>query len=188
MFYIPVNLLPFALVDPRPAESSAGLGAGAGAGAQPGASGASGAGDDTAGVVTFPEVGDVDVRFVHGHGKVANVEAELVVSEDRVGILHWKISRGVSVRPFGAKTGGEFGRDAVGSAVTLFGPFWVKHKRGQEEKVFLVPFLYMRPPSLHTWALMCTQDELSQLQKVRVVPLSKIGGVVPGRRGVGGVA
>ena len=51
--------------------------------------------------------------------------------------------------------------------------------------MFLVPFLYMRPPSSHTWALLCTQDELSQVQKVRGVPLSEIGGVLPGTREVG---
>ena len=72
--------------------------------------------------------------------------------------------------------------------MTLFCPFWVKHKRGQEEKVFLVLFLYMRPPSLHTWALVCTQDELGQLQKVHAVPLNEMGGVLPGTREVGGVA
>ena len=31
--------------------------------------------------------------------------------------------------------------------MTLICPFWVKHRKGQEEKVFLVPFLYMRPPA-----------------------------------------
>ena len=64
----------------------------------------------------------------------------------------------------------------------------MKHKRGQEEKVFVIPLLYMRPPSLHTWALMCTQDELGRLQKLRGVPLSEIGGVLPGTRDVGGLA
>ena len=72
--------------------------------------------------------------------------------------------------------------------MTLFCPFWVKHKKGQEEKVFLVPFLYMRPPSSHTWALLGTQDQLGQLQKVRGVPLSAIGGVLPGTHVVGGAA
>ena len=78
-------------------------------------------------------------------------------------------------------------REAAGDAVTLICPFWVKHRKGQEEKVFLVPFLYMRPPSSHTWALVCTQDELGQVQKVHGVPLSEIGGVLPGTREVGGV-
>ena len=72
--------------------------------------------------------------------------------------------------------------------MTLFCPFWVKHKKGQEEKAFPVPFPYMRPPSSYRWALLCTQDELGQLQKVRGVPLSQIGGVLPGTREVGGVA
>ena len=70
--------------------------------------------------------------------------------------------------------------------MTLICPFWVKHRKGQEEIVFLIPFLYMRPPSSHTWALLCTQDEPSQVQKVRGVPLSEIGGVLPGAREVGG--
>ena len=75
----------------------------------------------------------------------------MVFLEDRSGLLHWKIFRRISVRPLGAKTAG--GREAAGDAVTLICPFWVKHKKGQEEKVFLVPFLYMRPPSSHTsWA------------------------------------
>ena len=72
--------------------------------------------------------------------------------------------------------------------MTLFCPFWVKHNIGHEEKVFLVPFLYMRPPSWHTWALSCTKDELGQLQKVRGLPLSEIGGVLLGTPEVGGVA
>ena len=72
--------------------------------------------------------------------------------------------------------------------MTLFCPFWVKHKKRQEEKLFLVPFLFMRPPSSHTWALLCGQDDLGQLQKVRGVPLNEIGGVVQGTREVGGVA
>ena len=108
----------------------------------------------------------------------------MVFLEDRSGILHWKIFRGISVLPLGAKTA--TGREAGGDAVTLICPFWVKHGTGQEEKVFLVPFLYMRPPRSHMWALLCTQDELGQLQKVRGVPLSEIGGVLPGTRVVGG--
>ena len=40
IFQIPVNFLPFALVDPSPADNSVRFGAGAGAGAQRGASGA----------------------------------------------------------------------------------------------------------------------------------------------------
>ena len=64
--------------------------------------------------------------------------------------------------------------------MTLSSPFWVKHKKGQEEKVFLVPFVYMGQPASHTRALLCTQDELAQLQKVHGVPLSEIGGVLPG--------
>ena len=139
IFSIPVNFLPFTLVDPGPADSSAAFGAGAGANAQPGNNGTAG---EPADLVTFPEVGDFDVRYVHGYGKV----------------------------------------------VTLFCPFWVKHKRGQEEKVFLVPFLYMRPPNSHTWAVVCTPDELGQLQKVHGVPLNEIGGVLPGTREVGSVA
>ena len=70
--------------------------------------------------------------------------------------------------------------------MTLISPFWVKHRKGQDEKVFLVSFLYMRPPSSHTWALLCTQDEQGQVQKVRGVPLIQIGGVMPGTREVGG--
>ena len=87
----------------------------------------------------------------------------MVFFEDRAGILHWKIYRGLSVRSLGAKTGAGSRQNAAGPAVTSFCPFWVKHSRGQEEKVFLVPFLYIRPPSSHTWALKCTQDELGQL-------------------------
>ena len=52
----------------------------------------------------------------------------------------------------------------------------------------LVPFLYMRPPSSHTSALLCTRDELGQLLKVHGVPLSEIGGVLPRTREVGGEA
>ena len=178
-----MNFLPFALVDPGPANSSAGFGAGAAGGAQPGDRGAAGEGD--LGEVTFPEVDEFDVRYVHGYGKVANVEAGMVFQEDLSGLVHWKIFRGISVRPLGAKTAG--GREAAGDAVTLICPFWAKHKKGQEEKVFLVPFLYMRPPSSHTWALLCTQDELGQVQKVRGVPLSEIAGVLPGTREVSGV-
>ena len=63
IFQIPANFLPFALMDPGPAESSAGFGAGAGVGAQPGDNGAAG---EAADLVTFPEVGDFDVRYVHG--------------------------------------------------------------------------------------------------------------------------
>ena len=76
----------------------------------------------------------------------------------------WKIFRGISVWPLGAKTAD--GREAAGDAVTLLCPLWVKHKKGQEEKVFLVLFLYLRPPSSHTWAFLCTQDELGQVQKL----------------------
>ena len=170
-------------MDPRPADSSARFVAGAAARAQPGDPGVAGEGD--LGEVTFPDVDDFDVRNVHGYGKVANVEAGMVFLEDRSGILHWKIFRGISVRPLGARTAG--GQEAAGDAVTLICPFWVKHKKGQEEKVFLVPFLYMRPPGSHTWALLCTQDELGHMQKVRGVPLSEIGGVVPRTREVGGV-
>ena len=156
IFYSPVNVLPFALVDPAPANSSAGLGAGAGAGARPGDSGLAGKGAD---MVAYPEVGDLDVRYVHGYGKVANVEAGMVFLEDRAGILHWKIFWGISVLPLGANTGGRSGRGAARPSVTLFCSFWVKHKKRQEEKVLLVPFLHMRPPSSHTWALLCTQDK-----------------------------
>ena len=178
-----MNFLPFALVDPGPADSSARFGTGAAGGARPEDRGGAGEGDF--GEVTFPDVDELDVRYVHGYGKVANVEAGMVFLEDRSGMLHWKIVRGISVRPLGAKTAG--GREAAGNAVRLICPFWVKHKKGQEEKVFLVPFLYMRPPSSHTWTLLCTQDELGQVQKVRGVPLSEIGGVLPGTREVGGV-
>ena len=99
---IPVNILPCAMLDPGPADSSGGFGARGGVAAQPGASGAAEAAD----LVTFPEVGDFDVRYVHGYGKVANVEARMVLLEDRARILHWKIFRGLPVRPLGAKTGG----------------------------------------------------------------------------------
>ena len=115
-----MNFLPFALVDPGPADSISVFGGGAGAGALPGASGV---GDEAAGVVTFPEVGDFDVRFVHRYGKVANVEARMVFLEDRAGILPLKIFRGISVRPWGAKTGGGSGREAAGPAVMLSCPF-----------------------------------------------------------------
>ena len=145
IFEIPVNFLPVKLVDPMPGDSSAGFGAGAGAAAQAGASGDAKA----ANLVTFLEVGDLDVRrrYMHGYGKVANVEAGMVFLEDRAGILHWKIFQGMSVRPLGAKTGGGSGREAAGPSVMLFCPFWVKHKKEQDQKVFLVPFLYMRPAS-----------------------------------------
>ena len=179
-----MNFLPFALVDPGPADSVAGLGAGAAVVAQTGDRGTAGEGADL-GEVTFPDVDDLDLRYVHVYGKVANVEAGMVFLEDRFGILHWKILRGISVRPLGAKTAG--GREAAHDAVTLICPFWVKHRKGQEEKLFLVPFLNMRPPSSHTWALLCTQDQLGQVQKVRGVPLSEIRGVLPGTREVGGV-
>ena len=108
----------------------------------------------------------------------------MVFLEDLYTILHWNIFRGISVRPLGAKTA--TGREAGGDALTLVCPFWLKHKKGQEEKAFLVPFLYMLPPSSHTWAFLCTQDELGQVQKVRGVPLSEIGGVLQGTREVGG--
>ena len=65
----------FALVDPGPADSSAGFGAKAGAGALPGDSVAAGEG---AHLVTFPEVGDFHVRDVHVYRKVADVEARMV--------------------------------------------------------------------------------------------------------------
>ena len=123
---------------------------------------------------------------MHGYGKVANVEAGMVFLDDHFRILNWKIFRGILVRPLGAKTGS--GWEAAGDSVTLLCPFWVKRKKGQEEKVFLVPFLYMRPPSSHTWALLCTQEELGQLQEVCGVPLSEIGGVLLGTREVGGAA
>ena len=170
-------------MDPGPADNSAGFGAGAAGGAQLGDRGA--AGECDLGDVTFPDVDEFNVRYLHGYGKVANVEAGMVFLEDRSGLLHWKIFRGISVRPLGAKTAG--GREAARDAVTLICPFWAKHKKGQEEKVFLVPFLYMRPPSSHTWALLCTQDELGHVQKVRGVPLSEIAGGLPGTREVGGV-
>ena len=80
----------------------------------------------------------------------------MVFLEDRDGNLHWKIFRGISLQPLGAKTGGGSRRDAACPSETLFCPFWVHQKKGQEEKVFLVPNLYMRPPSSHTWALLCT--------------------------------
>ena len=99
-----MNFLPFALVDPEPADSSAGFGAGAAGGAQPGDRGVAGEGD--LGEATFPDVDEFDVRYVHGYGKVANVEAGVVFLEDRSGLLHWKIFRGISVRPLGAKIAG----------------------------------------------------------------------------------
>ena len=181
IFEIVVNFLPFALVDPGPADSSAGFGAKAGAGAQPGDSVAAGEG---AHLMTFPEVGDFHIRYVHVYGKVVDVEAGMVFLVHRCEILHWKIFRGISVRPLRAKT--RTGRERGGDSVTLFCLFWVKHKKEQEAKVFLVPFLYVRPPSSHTWALPCTQHKLGQLQKVCVVPLSEIGGLLPGTREVGG--
>ena len=101
IFQIAVNFLPFVLVDLVPADSSAGFGAGAGAGALPGATGAA---DEAASLVTFPYICDVVVRYVPGYGTVPNVEAGKVFMEDRARILHWKIFRGISVRPLGAKT------------------------------------------------------------------------------------
>ena len=175
-----MKFLPLALVNPGGTDNSAGFGARAAAGAQPGDSGAAGEGTD---LVMFPDVGDFDVRYVHVYGKVANVEAGMVLLEDRSGIPHWKIFRGISVRPLGAKTGTR--REAGEDSVTFFCPFWVKRRKGQQDKVYLFLFLYMRPHSLHTWALLCTQHELGQLQKVRRVPLGEIGAVVPGRREVG---
>ena len=68
-------------------------------------------------MVTFPEVGDFDVRCVHGYGKVANVGAGMVFLEDRAGVLDRKIFRGISVWPVWplvAKTGGGSGREAAG--------------------------------------------------------------------------
>ena len=109
-----------------------GFGAGAAAGAQPGDHGAAGEGADL-GEVTFPDVDDFDVRYVHGYGKVANVEAGMVFLEDRSGFLHWKIFWGISVRPLGAKTAG--GREAAGDAVTLLCPFWVTQEGARGESV-----------------------------------------------------
>ena len=102
----------------------------------------------------------------------------------------WRIGLGCSVgrssREF--RCGPWVARPRVDEGrLKLICPFWVKHKKGQEEKVFLVPFLYMRPPSSHTWALLCTQDELGQVQKARGVLVSEIGGVLQGTREVGGV-
>ena len=74
-------------------------------------------------MVTFPEVGDFDFRYVHGYGKVAISEAGMVFLEDRAGILHRKIFCGISVRPLGAKTGGGSGREVAGPTVTLFARF-----------------------------------------------------------------
>ena len=87
IFYIPVNFLPFAVVDPGPADSSAEFGGGAGVAAQPGGRMID-AGDEAAVVVSFPEVGDFDVQYVHGYGKVANVEA---------GACFWRIVLGSSI-------------------------------------------------------------------------------------------
>ena len=148
----------------------------------------SGAAGEAGDLGMFPEVGDFDVQYVHRYGKVANVEAGMVFLADCAGILRWTIFRGISLRPLGAKTGGGSGREVAGPLVTSFCPLWVKHKKGQEEKVSLVPILCMRPTSSHTWALLCTHDEMGQLQKVRGVPLSEIGGFLLGTREVGGVA
>ena len=118
IFYIIVNFLPFALVDPGPADGSVGFGSGAAAGAQAGDSGAAVEGAD---LVTLPENGDLDVRHVHGYGKVANVEAGMVF----LGGSFWDPPlgdlQGISVRPLGAKT--STGRKAGGDAVTLVCPF-----------------------------------------------------------------
>ena len=131
-----MNFLPFTLVDPGPADINAGFGAGAGAGALPGASCAAA---EAADWVMFPDVGDFAVRYVHGYGKVANVEARMVFLEDRAGILHWKIFRGISVRPLGAKAGAGSNWEVAGPTVTLFCPFWVKHKMGQVERCSSFP-------------------------------------------------
>ena len=102
--------------------------------------------------MTFLDVGDFDVRYMHGYGKVANPEAGMAFWEDRCGILHRRIFRGISVWPLAAKTAAE--REAGGDGVMLVCPFWVKHRKRQEDKVFLAPLVYMRPPSFHTWALL----------------------------------
>ena len=70
-----MNSLPFALVDLGPADSTARFGAEATVGAPPGDCGAAGEG---ANLVMFPDVDDFDVPYVHGYGKVANVEAGMV--------------------------------------------------------------------------------------------------------------
>ena len=54
----------------------------------------------------------------------------MVFLDEGSGILHWKIFRGISVRPLGAKTGGGSERQAGGNSLTLFCPFWLKPKRG----------------------------------------------------------
>ena len=112
-----VNFLPFALVDPGPANSSAGFGSGAAVGAEPRDSGVAGEG---AYLVTFLEVGDFDVRYVHWCGRGANVVAGMVFLKDRSGILHCKTFRGILVRPLGAKTA--TGQEAGGHAVTVVCP------------------------------------------------------------------
>ena len=174
-----MNLLPFTLVDLGPADSSAGFGAGAAARAQTGDNVAAGEGAD---LLTFPELGDFDVRYVHGYGKVANVAAG---SNGFFGGSFWdpplEDFRGIFVRPLGAKTGP--GREAGGDAMALVCPFWVNTRRGKRRTCSLFPSCTCG----HTARIRGpTQDELGQLQKVRGVPLSEIGGVLPGTREVGG--
>ena len=50
--------------------------------------------------MTLLNVIEFDVRYVHGYGKVANVEAGMVFLEDWSGLLHWKIFRGNSGGPW----------------------------------------------------------------------------------------
>ena len=99
-----VNFLPFALIDPAAPVTGT-------------------SGDEVAGELIFPDVGYFDDQYVHGYGKVANVEAGLVFLDDRAGLIHWKVYGGIWVRPLGAKTGSGGQQDAPGRPVTLVCPF-----------------------------------------------------------------
>ena len=86
ILWIAVNFLRIALwVSPGADESTVGFETGAGDVAQLQANVAD---DDAVGELTFPGVADFDVRFVHGSGRVANVEAGMVFLENRARILH----------------------------------------------------------------------------------------------------
>ena len=63
----------------------------------------------------------------------------MVFLEDRTRIVRWKIFREFGCGPWFPKSGSGFGCQVAGPSVTLFCPFRVKHRKGQEEKVFL-PF------------------------------------------------
>ena len=85
LFQILVNFWPLMLLHRGPANSIAGFEARAGAGARPGASGG---GDEAAGILSFAEFHDFHFWYEHGYGKVANAEAPMAFLEDRAGVLY----------------------------------------------------------------------------------------------------